>query len=108
VFPVVTTVTQAGHTPSQTAWLVESSGDSVMIWGDVVHMPTLQMAAPQPGTVLDIDREQAVATRKRALEMAAADQIRVARTHFDCPAIGHIERRATGFGFVQKVWRAVV
>jgi hypothetical protein len=58
--------------------------------------------------VLDIDREQAVATRKHALEMAATDRIRVAGTHFDFPAIGHIERRMTGFGFVPEVWRAVV
>jgi len=79
-----------------------------MIWGDVVHMPALQMAAPQAGTVLDIDRERAVATRRRALEMAAADRIRVAGTHFDFPAIGYIERRATGFGFVPEVWRATI
>ena len=108
VFPGVSAVTQAGHTPGQTAWLIESGNDSVMIWGDVVHMPNLQMAAPEAGTVLDIDRGQAVATRKRALEAAATDRIRVAGTHFDFPAIGHIERRTTGFGFVPEVWRAVV
>ena len=108
VLPGVTAVTQAGHTPGQTAWLIESGSDSLMIWGDVVHMPNLQMAAPQAGTVLDVDRGQAVATRKRALEMAATDQIRVAGTHFDFPAIGHIERRGTGFGFVPEVWRAIV
>jgi glyoxylase-like metal-dependent hydrolase (beta-lactamase superfamily II) len=108
VFPGVTAVTQAGHTPGQTAWLIESGDESVMIWGDVVHMPHLQMAAPQAGTVLDVDREQAVATRKRALDMAATERIRVAGTHFDFPAIGHIERRATGFGFVPEVWRAFV
>jgi glyoxylase-like metal-dependent hydrolase (beta-lactamase superfamily II) len=108
VLPGVTAVTQAGHTPGQTAWLIESGSDSLMIWGDVVHMPNLQMAAPQAGTVLDIDHGQAVATRKRALEMAATDRIRVAGTHFDFPAIGHIERRAIGFGFVPEVWRAIV
>jgi glyoxylase-like metal-dependent hydrolase (beta-lactamase superfamily II) len=108
VFPGVTAVTQAGHTPGQTAWLIESGSDALMIWGDVVHMPNLQMAAPQAGTVLDIDREQAIATRKRALDMAATDRIRVAGTHFDFPAIGHIERRTIGFGFVPEVWRAFV
>jgi glyoxylase-like metal-dependent hydrolase (beta-lactamase superfamily II) len=63
VLPGVTAVTQAGHTPGQTAWLIESGSESLMIWGDVVHMPNLQMAAPHAGTVLDIDRWQAVATR---------------------------------------------
>src|SRR6202046_660783 len=82
-FPGVTAVTQAGHTPGQTAWLIESGSDALMIWGDVVHMPNLQMAAPQAGTVLDIDRERAIATRTRALDMAATDRIRGAGTHFD-------------------------
>jgi glyoxylase-like metal-dependent hydrolase (beta-lactamase superfamily II) len=108
VFPGVSAITQAGHTPGQTAWLIESGDDSLMIWGDVVHLPHLQMTAPQAGTVLDVDREQAVATRRRALDMAATDRIRVAGTHFDFPAIGHIERRTTGFGFVPEVWRAIV
>jgi glyoxylase-like metal-dependent hydrolase (beta-lactamase superfamily II) len=56
-FPGVTAVTQAGHTPGQTAWLIESGSDALMIWGDVVHMPNLQMTAPRAGTVLDIDRD---------------------------------------------------
>jgi glyoxylase-like metal-dependent hydrolase (beta-lactamase superfamily II) len=104
----VTAFTQPGHTPGHTGWLVESGNDAVMIWGDILHMPNLQLAAPQAGTVLDIDRELAVATRRRALDMAATDKFRVAGIHFDFPAFGHIVRRGDGYGFVPDVWRAVV
>lgn len=108
VMSSVTAVTQPGHTPGQTGWIIESGGDAVMIWGDVVHMPHLQFTAPQAGTILDIDREQAVATRRRVLDMVSADRLRVAGIHLDFPAFGHVERRGDGYAFIPEVWRAVV
>jgi glyoxylase-like metal-dependent hydrolase (beta-lactamase superfamily II) len=108
VLPGVTAITQPGHTPGQTGWLVESDGEALMIWGDIVHMPNVQMAAPEAGTVLDVDREQAVATRRRTLDMAATDRIRVAGIHHDFPAFGHIDRRGTAYAFVPDLWHAVV
>jgi glyoxylase-like metal-dependent hydrolase (beta-lactamase superfamily II) len=108
VLPCVTAITQPGHTPGQTGWLVESNGDCVLIWGDIVHMPTVQLADPRAGTILDIDREQAIATRKRTLDMVATDQLRVAGIHLDFPAFGHIVRSGTGYAHVPEVWRAVV
>jgi glyoxylase-like metal-dependent hydrolase (beta-lactamase superfamily II) len=108
VMPGVTAVTQPGHTPGHTGWLVESGNDAVMIWGDILHMPNVQLSAPQAGTILDIDRDLAVATRRRALDMAATDKLRVAGIHFDFPAFGHIVRRADAYAFVPEVWRAVL
>jgi glyoxylase-like metal-dependent hydrolase (beta-lactamase superfamily II) len=108
VLPHVTAVTQPGHTPGQTGWVIESGGDAVMIWGDIVHMPHLQFTAPEAATILDIDREQAVATRRRTLDMAAADRLRVAGVHHDFPAFGHVERRGGGYAFVPEVWRALI
>jgi len=108
VMPGITAITQPGHTPGQTGWLVESGGDAVLIWGDVVHMPNLQFTAPEAGTILDIDREQAIATRRRTLDMVATDRLRVAGIHHDFPAFGHVEKRGAGYAFVPELWRAVV
>jgi glyoxylase-like metal-dependent hydrolase (beta-lactamase superfamily II) len=108
VMPGVTAVTQPGHTPGQTAWLVESKGDAALIMGDILHMPTLQLAAPQAGMVFDIDREQAAATRRRALEWVTKDRLRVAGIHFDFPAFGHIARAGDAYRFVPEVWKVMV
>lgn len=108
VLPGVTAITHPGHTPGQTSWLIESGGDAVLIWGDVVHMPHLQFTAPQAGTILDIDREQAVATRRRTLDMVAKDRLRVAGIHMDFPTFGHVEKRGDGYAFIPDVWRAGV
>ncbi len=106
--PGVTALTLPGHTPGHTAWLIESAGESVLIWGDIVHMPALQLAAPEAGTVLDIDRAQAVATRRRVLDMVATEQLRVAGVHMDFPAFGHIVKAGTGYRFVPDVWTVLI
>lgn len=108
ILPGVSALTLPGHTPGHTAWMVESSDDSVLIWGDIVHMPAVQLAAPQAGTILDIDPAQAVATRLRTLDMAIADRQRVAGIHMDFPAFGHITRAGDGYAFVPQVWSPVL
>ena len=87
---------------------MESAGDAVLIWGDIVHMPALQLAAPEAGAVLDIDRAQGVATRRRVLDMVAAERLRVAGIHMDFPAFGHIAKSGTGYRFVPDVWTVMV
>ena len=106
--PGVTAITFPGHTPGHTAWLVESAGDTVLIWGDIVHMPALQFAAPEAGTVIDIHPEQAIAMRRRALDMAATDKLRVAGIHMDFPAFGHIVRAGHAYSFIPDVWKVMV
>jgi glyoxylase-like metal-dependent hydrolase (beta-lactamase superfamily II) len=108
VLPGVTAMTLPGHTPGHTAYLIESGGDSVLIWGDILHMPNLQLTAPEAGTVLDIDREQGVATRRRVLDMAATERLRVAGIHLDFPAFGYIVPAGRGYRFVAEVWKAMI
>lgn len=106
--PGVTGLTLPGHTPGHTAWIVESGGDSVLIWGDIVHMPALQLAAPAAGTVLDIDPDLGVKSRRRVLDMVAADKRRVAGIHMDFPTFGHIVRAGAGYTFVPEVWKLMI
>ena len=49
VFPGVTAVPSHGHTPGHTAYLIESGGEQLMIWGDTVHVPEVQTAIPEAG-----------------------------------------------------------
>ena len=46
VAPGVRAFPTPGHTPGHTAWLVESGGDGLLIWGDIVHFPGMQFAIP--------------------------------------------------------------
>ena len=93
-----------GHTPGHTGWLVGGGGDSLLIWGDVVHLPGIQFARPDAGMGFDVDVELGRKSRARAFDMAAADKLLVAGMHLDFPTFGHVARTAGGYVFVPQVW----
>ncbi len=93
-----------GHTPGHSGWLVTSGSESLLIWGDVVHLPGVQFAHPQAGLAFDTDSDLARTSRLQALEMAAAEKLLVAGMHLDFPTFGYVAKAAEGFAFVPKVW----
>ncbi|OKO73316.1 hypothetical protein AC629_36750, partial [Bradyrhizobium sp. NAS80.1] len=72
LFSGVTAVSLPGHSPGHTGYLIDSNGDSVFIFGDVVHGTNFQFLHPEWGVAFDQDPELAASTRKRAFEMAAS------------------------------------
>lgn len=94
-----------GHTPGHSGWLIASGADSLLIWGDVVHLPGIQFAHPQAGLAFDTDSDQARTTRAKALDMAATDRLLVAGMHLDFPSFGHVVRAGGAYAFVPVVWR---
>jgi glyoxylase-like metal-dependent hydrolase (beta-lactamase superfamily II) len=104
VLPGITAVPEPGHTPGHTGWLIASGADSLLIWGDIVHMPGVQFARPGAGMGFDIDGAQAIATRQRIMDMAATDRLLVAGMHLDFPAFGHLARAGDGYAFIPEVW----
>ena len=89
-------VKAGGHTPGHTAYAVESDGQKLLIWGDLVHAHAVQFARPGVSIEFDIDQKQAIATRRSLMRMAAADKFLVAGMHLPFPGIGHV--RADGKG----------
>ena len=97
--PGVSAVLLAGHTPGHTGWLIQSGRDGLLIWGDLVHFASIQIARPDTGLVYDVDPQAACATRRRMFDRVAADQLAVAGAHLDFPGFGAIVRKGSGFGF---------
>jgi glyoxylase-like metal-dependent hydrolase (beta-lactamase superfamily II) len=97
--PGVSAVLLAGHTPGHTGWLVAAGGQSVLIWGDLVHLASIQVARPDTGLVYDVDPQAACQTRRRMFDRIAADKLAVAGAHLDFPGFGTIVRRGNGFAF---------
>lgn len=85
-----------GHTPGHTAYAVESAGQKMLIWGDVVHAHAVQFARPGVSIEFDTDQKQAIATRRRLMQDLAASKSLVAGMHLPFPGIGHV--RAEGKG----------
>ena len=97
-----------GHTPGHSGFRVQSGRDSLLIWGDIVHLPVLQSARPEVTMVYDTDPEGAKASRVRMFDMAASDGLLVAGMHMAFPGAAHVIRDGSGYRFVQTLWVAAL
>jgi glyoxylase-like metal-dependent hydrolase (beta-lactamase superfamily II) len=97
--PDISALLLAGHTPGHTGWLIQSGKDSLLIWGDLVHLAAIQIERPDTGLVYDVDPQAACATRRRMFDRVAADKLAVAGAHLDFPGFGTIVRKGAGFAF---------
>jgi glyoxylase-like metal-dependent hydrolase (beta-lactamase superfamily II) len=97
--PGISALLLAGHTPGHTGWLIQSGKDSLLIWGDLVHLAAIQIARPDTGLVYDVDPQAACATRRRIFDRGAADKLAVAGAHLDFPGFGTIVRKGSRFAF---------
>jgi glyoxylase-like metal-dependent hydrolase (beta-lactamase superfamily II) len=104
----ISIVPEPGHTPGHSGWLIASGDASLLIWGDIVHMPGVQFAHPEAGMGFDIDANLARATRRRIMDMATADRTMVAGMHLDFPCFGHVAKAAEGYAFVPDVWTPTI
>ncbi len=80
-----------GHTPGHTGYLIDSCDDHLLIWGDIVHYPHIQLARPEVSISFDNDPALAEATRKAILEQVSRDKMLVAGMHFGASAFGYVE-----------------
>lgn len=106
VVPGITSVDAPGHTPGHTLYRVVSENETLLIWGDIVHVPALQFARPDWGIAFDVDRARAAQTRRRVFDAVAADRERVAGMHIGFPGLGHVNRADGGFAFAPAFWSA--
>ena len=104
VFPGVTAVPSHGHTPGHTAFLVESGGEQLMIWGDTVHVPEVQTAIPEAGMGYDTDLAAAAASRKRMFDRVATDGVLIAGMHLHFPAFSRLARRGNAYALYPEAW----
>jgi glyoxylase-like metal-dependent hydrolase (beta-lactamase superfamily II) len=97
--PGVSAVALPGHTPGHTGWLIQSGRDGLLIWGDMVHIASIQIARPDAGLVFDVDSQTAVVSRKRIFDRVAADRLRVGGAHLDFPGFGYLSRKGSEYRF---------
>lgn len=94
--PGVRSVSEFGHTPGHSGYLLESKGQKLLIWGDVVHAHAVQFAKPEVAIEFDVNSKQAVVTRKALMQSMASEGTLVAGAHLPFPGVGHV--RADGKG----------
>ena len=88
-----------GHTPGHTCWLLAAAGGGFMAFGDVVHLSAIQISHPDAALAYDLDKDQAIKSRKRILDMAASERFAIAGAHVNAPGFGYVVRKGATFAF---------
>lgn len=101
-FPGIEAVFLPGHTAGHTGWRLRSAGEQLLIWGDVVHLPSIQFRHPEVSMSYDIDREQSAASRQHVFAQAARDGHLVAGMHLDFPCFGHVAASESGYRWIPE------
>jgi glyoxylase-like metal-dependent hydrolase (beta-lactamase superfamily II) len=106
VFPGVSALPLPGHTPGHTGYVISSGNDTLLIWGDIVHIPDIQVRRPEVHVDPDNDHHAAIATRRRVFEMVSTDRMLVAGMHMHFPGFLHLTgNQQQGYHLAPETWR---
>ncbi|MFI8460775.1 MBL fold metallo-hydrolase [Kitasatospora sp. NPDC085464] len=93
-----TAIPTPGHTPGHTVYDVRSGTGHLLVWGDTVHVPTLQFDQPNVAWEFDGDQSQARDARAALLERLTRPDHFVAGAHLDSPGIARVTPSGDGDG----------
>jgi glyoxylase-like metal-dependent hydrolase (beta-lactamase superfamily II) len=94
--PGVTAMPTQGHTPGHTIYRIESKGQTLVLWGDLMHVAAVQFDNPNVTIQFDIDSKKALEQRRKAFAEAAKKGWLVGVAHVSFPGLGHLRALPNG------------
>jgi glyoxylase-like metal-dependent hydrolase (beta-lactamase superfamily II) len=85
-----------GHTPGHTVYVVESDGQKLVLWGDLMHVAAVQFPQPAATVSFDAAPAQSRANRARIFRDAAREGAWIAAAHVGFPGIGKLRAEPGG------------
>jgi glyoxylase-like metal-dependent hydrolase (beta-lactamase superfamily II) len=104
----ITAIQSDGHTPGHTSFVVSSGTKTLLVIGDASNDPRIFARQPDWHLGFDLDRAQAVTTRKKLLDMAAADKMQTSFYHAAFPATGFIAKNGAGYDWFPVSFSSVM
>ena len=96
----ITAMAAFGHTPGHMTYMLDSGGSQLVLTADLANHYVWPFQNPDWHTSFDSDKEAASASRRRVLDMLAAEKVPMIGYHMPFPAAGFVETRGDGFRFV--------
>ncbi len=106
VLPGLTAVQADGHTPGMSAIRIASGNDTMMYVADITNNPLVFARHPEWQAMFDINPERTIASRRKLLDQAAEDRMRLAFFHAPFPAIGYVAKNGAGYEYLPALWQA--
>lgn len=104
----VTAMAAFGHTPGHMAYHIESDGQRLVLGADFANHYVWSLAHPDWEVRFDRDKEMAAKTRRKLLDMLAADRVPFVGYHMPWPGIGYVETRGEGFHYVPASYQLMM
>jgi glyoxylase-like metal-dependent hydrolase (beta-lactamase superfamily II) len=100
LIPGVRAMPAPGHTPGHTVYVIESQGEKLVVWGDLMHVAALQF--PQPSATIQTDWSTKLSAQQRRLIFAdvAKNGYFAAAAHVAFPGIGKLRAEGDGYTWV--------
>ncbi|MEM6480955.1 MAG: MBL fold metallo-hydrolase [Pseudomonadota bacterium] len=95
-----TAIAAYGHTPGHMIHRIESAGQAIVLIADLANHYVWSLAYPDWEVRFDMDKQAAAQSRRRVLDMLAAEQLPFVGYHMPWPATGFVEKRGDGFAYV--------
>ena len=98
--PGIRAMATFGHTAGHSSYRIESQGQKLVVWGDLVHVAAVQFANPRVTIQFDSNPNQALQERLQAFNDAADGGFLAAGAHLPFPGIGHVRRDGKGYRWI--------
>lgn len=98
--PGIKALASHGHTPGHSIYLIESKGEKLMLWGDLMHVAAVQFDNPSVTIKFDSDSKAAAEQRKKAYADAAKHGYLVGSAHLSFPGLGYVRREGKAYAWV--------
>ena len=93
-------VASHGHTAGHSTYVVESKGQKLVLWGDLIHVAAVQFDAPSVTIAFDSESKAAAVQRKAAYADAAKAGYIVGAAHLAFPGLGRVRANGKAYTWV--------
>ncbi len=101
----ITAVLAPGHTPGHMIYMLDSSGQRLVLTADTANHYVFSLQRPDWEVRFDADKALAAQSRKTVFGMIAADRIPFIGYHMPFPAVGYAEAGEEGFRFAPQSYQ---
>lgn len=104
----ITAMAAFGHTPGHMAYMIESEDKQLLLGADFANHYVWSLANPDWEVKFDMDKSAAAVTRRRMLDMLAADATPFVGYHMPWPAFGYVETAGDNFAYVPHSYQLML
>ena len=98
--PGIRAIPAAGHTPGHTIYAIESRGQKLIVWGDLMHVAAVQFPLPSATIQFDWNTKQSAEQRRVIFADVAKNGYFAAGAHVAFPGIGKLRSEGGGYSWV--------